>query len=206
MSAPRHLWSGDWRQESSALADELATRRAQAGQPAEAEPAIASSPPGPSLVARFRAWLRAVLRRPRLRPWRRYVGNRRVRLTVLVGLLALLVAGGAYAVDSALTTGGGSDQVTASGYQRWLGIDLYNSPYGGPIVVGVAPGSPALIAGLEPGDVISQVDGQPVATVSEFASAVARKHGGDRVVLQLERGAVTYLAHVTLATRPVGYP
>jgi S1-C subfamily serine protease len=109
-------------------------------------------------------------------------------------------------VDSALTGGSGSDQVTASGYQRWVGIDLYNSPYGGPIVVGVVPGSPALVAGVEPGDVISQVDGQRVATVSEFASAIAGKHAGDQVALALERGVVTYLAHIKLATRPVSYP
>jgi PDZ domain len=206
MSAPRHLWSGDWRQESSALGDELAARRARAGQPADPEPAVTPLPSRPSAVARLRAWLRAVRRCAGRRPWRRYAGNRRLRVAVVVGLLALLAAGTAYALDSALTGGGGSQEVAASGYQRWLGIDLYNSPFGGPIVVGVAPGSPALVAGLQPGDVISAVDGQPVATVSEFASAIARKHAGDQVVLALERGAVTYLAHVTLATRPVGYP
>jgi S1-C subfamily serine protease len=121
-------------------------------------------------------------------------------------VLTLLLAGTAYAVTSALSGGSGNDQAAASGYQPWLGIDLYNSPFGGPIVVGVVPGSPAQAAGVQPGDVISEVDGQPVATASEFASAIAGKHAGDQVALALERGPAAYVAHVTLATRPVGYP
>lgn len=119
--------------------------------------------------------------------------------------MTLVGAGAAYAVTSALTRSGGNNQA-ASGYQAWLGIDLYNSPFGGPIVVSVAPGSPAQAAGLQPGDVISQVDGHPVATASTFASAIAGKHAGDQVALQLQRGPATYVAHVTLAPRPVGYP
>jgi membrane-associated protease RseP (regulator of RpoE activity) len=201
MGAPRHLWSGDWRQESSAHAEELGARRARAGD--EAEPAPTPPHRGPSAAARLKARLRAIrarLRRPRRR---RFPGGRRVRVVVLVGLLTLLATGAAYA---ALSGGGSSNQTVASEYQRWLGIDLYNSPFGGPIVVGVAPGSPALVAGLQPGDVITRVDGRPVATVPEFVSAISGKHAGDRVVVQLERGGVTYLAHLTFATAPTAYP
>jgi putative serine protease PepD len=121
--------------------------------------------------------------------------------------LAPVGAGVAYAASSALIGGrdGGNVQA-ASGYEPWLGIDLYNSPYGGPIVVAVAAGSPAQAAGVEPGDVISEIDGKRVATASEFASAVARKHAGDRVALQFERGTVTYVANIRLAARPVAQP
>jgi S1-C subfamily serine protease len=129
-----------------------------------------------------------------------------VRVAALVVLLTLLGAGVAYAVDSALSGGSSNEQTVASGYQRWLGIDLYNSPFGGPIVVGVAPGSPALVAGVQPGDVIARVDGRPVATVSEFVSAISGKHAGDRVVFALERGGVTYVAHLTFANQPSAYP
>ncbi|HYB26433.1 MAG TPA: PDZ domain-containing protein [Solirubrobacteraceae bacterium] len=206
MSAPRHLWSGDWQNESSALGEDLAARRARTGESGEAEPVPAPQRPRRSAAARLRAWLRAIRRSARLRPRRRYAGSRRGRIVVLVGLLALVGAGTAYAVTSALTGSGGRNQAAASGYQPWIGIDLYNSPFGGPIVVSVAPGSPAQAAGMQPGDVISQVDGQPVATTSEFASAIAGKHPGDQVTIQLERGPATYVADVTLATRPVGYP
>jgi putative serine protease PepD len=127
-------------------------------------------------------------------------------VAAVVGLMAVVIAGAAYAVGTALTGNGGNEQAVASGYQPWLGIDLYNSPYGGPIVVGVVPGSPAQRAGVEPGDVITQVDAQPVASASAFGSALAGKHAGDHVVLSLERGAVTYAARVTLANRPVANP
>jgi len=206
MSAPRHLWSGDWQHESSALGEELSARRARTGQPGEAEPAPAPQRSRRSAADRIRAWLRAIRQRLRLRPGRRYAASRRGRVAVLIGLLTFVGAGTAYAVTSALTGSGGNNQAAARGYQPWLGIDLYNSPFGGPIVVGVAPSSPAQAAGLQPGDVISRVDGQPVATTSEFASAIAGKHPGDQVTIQLERGPATYVADVTLATRPVGYP
>lgn len=208
MSAPRHLWSGDWRNESSAHGEDLAARRAQAPQPGEVESAPAPSRSARPAAERLRAWLRATLPHAHLRLRPRYPSSRRVRVAVLVGLLALLGAGVAYAASSAIigSGDGGNDQAAASGYQPWLGIDLYNSPYGGPIVVAVAAGSPAQAAGVEPGDVISEIDGKRVATASEFASAVARKHAGDWVALQFERGTVTYVAHIKLAARPVAQP
>jgi membrane-associated protease RseP (regulator of RpoE activity) len=202
MGAPRHLWSGDWRHESSAHGEELAARRALPGQP---DPAEETPPPRSrrSVADRLRAVLRAIRWRPRLRF---SADRRRVRIVLLVGLLALVGAGAAYGVTSALSGSGGGDHASANGYQPWLGIDLYNSPYGGPIVVGVAPGSPAQVAGLQPGDVISQVNGKPVTSVSQFASAIAGKHAGDHLTLAFQRGAVTYVTHVRLAARPVAYP
>ena len=206
MSAPRHLWSGDWRHESSARGDELAARRADARAASEVEPAAAPPRSRRSAADRLRALLRSIGRLPRLLSGRRYASARRLRIAALVGLLVLVLAGTAYAVSAALSGSAGNGQAVANGYQAWLGIDLYNSPYGGPIVVGVVPGSPAQAAGVDAGDVISQVDGKPVATASAFGSAIAGKHPGDHVVLQLERGAVTYVARVTLANRPVAYP
>jgi PDZ domain len=207
MSAPRHLWSGDWRDESSAHADELAARRAaQPEQPIQDPPAAAPSRVRRSAAERLRAWLRATRRRPRLHLGRRYAGRRRVRIAALVGLAALVVAGAAYGVTSALSGSGGTNQGAANGFQPWVGIELYNSPFGGPIVVGVVSGGPAQAAGVHAGDVINQVDGRRVATTSEFGSAIAGKHAGDQITIRFERGAVTYVAHVTLARRPVAYP
>jgi hypothetical protein len=207
MSAPRHLWSGDWRNESSAHGEDLAARRAQAPQPGEIESAPTPSRSARSAADRLRAWLRATRPRAHLRLRPRYPSRRRIRVAVLVGLLALVGAGVAFAASSALIgSGNGGKGQAASGYQPWLGIELYNSPYGGPIVVAVAAGSPAQVAGVEPGDVISEIDGKPVATASEFAAAVAGKHAGDRVALQFERGTVTYVARIRLAARPVAQP
>jgi hypothetical protein len=206
MSAPRHLWSGDWRHESSAHGEELAARRAQGEPVSVPEPAPAPRRRRRSAADRLRAFARSIRRLLGLLSTRRLAGGRRVRVAGMVVLLVLVLAGAAYAVSTTFTGNGPNGQAVASGYQAWLGIDLYNSPYGGPIVVGVVPGSPAQAAGVQPGDVITRVDGQPVGTASAFASAIAGKHAGDHVVLQLERGAVTYYARVTLANRPVAYP
>src|SRR5438876_579370 len=53
MSAPRHLWSGDWRLDSAAAAKELAKRRAQNEEPAKSpEPAPpVASPSGAARAA-----------------------------------------------------------------------------------------------------------------------------------------------------------
>src|SRR2546430_3930216 len=92
MSAPRHLWSGDWRQDSSAHAEQLAARRAQSGQPAERERPVPSRRPvrSPSATRMLLA---------RLRDLRRGSG-RRLRAAGLVVSLAVLSAGAAYVVTS----------------------------------------------------------------------------------------------------------
>jgi len=66
----------------------------------------------------------------------------------------------------------------------------------------VVPGSPAASAGLEPGDVISTVGGEPVATSGELAAAVRDRRPGEQVDIGFRRGGQTRTARVTLATRP----
>ncbi len=56
----------------------------------------------------------------------------------------------------------------------------------GAMIRGVEAGSPADNAGLEPGDVIRQVDRQPVTSVRSCEQALAR--AGDRVLLLIQRG------------------
>jgi tetratricopeptide (TPR) repeat protein len=55
-------------------------------------------------------------------------------------------------------------------------------------VLRVVPGSPAAQAGVQPGDLVSAADGQPVTRTADLIAAVARKKPGERLVLQL-RGA-----------------
>jgi len=44
---------------------------------------------------------------------------------------------------------------------------------GGVRVDGVAPGSPSELAGLDPGDIITEINGRPVTTVADYFAAVA---------------------------------
>jgi serine protease Do len=60
----------------------------------------------------------------------------------------------------------------------------------GVVVMGVAPGSPAAEAGLRPGDVIQEVNGRAIGSVSEFDQAV-RQSGRDAIMLLINRGGHT---------------
>jgi hypothetical protein len=211
MSAPRHLWSGDWQLQSSAHRDELAAGRARTASPADPEPPVAPERPRtPSRTVRelLRALagrLRALVRRIRRFP----LGTRRQRgIAILAVAATLLLAGAAYAVTSAVVGGGsgGPTSTIASGSGAWLGIDVASSPGGGVMVVDVFPGSPAQAAGMEPGDVITQINGHPVFTPSDVTSAIAHMQPGDQVQLQFQGSGTTYSAAVPLAARPAGYP
>jgi putative serine protease PepD len=72
----------------------------------------------------------------------------------------------------------------------------------GAVVASVVPGSPADKAGLQKGDVITAIDGQPVKDPSGLSSAIAIKKPGDKVTLQIERNGLTQQTDVTLGVRP----
>jgi serine protease Do len=66
--------------------------------------------------------------------------------------------------------------------------EVYSLPsISGVEVVSVSPGTPAARAGMELGDVIVGLDGQPVNTVSELQARVARFQPGDRVDVEFIR-------------------
>jgi predicted metalloprotease with PDZ domain len=155
-----------------------------------------------ALLGRVRAALRSVRRVP--------VGNRRQRrIAVLAVALTLLLAGAAYAVTATVVGGSAGPTpavASSSGSRAWLGIDVERSPSGGVMVVDVFPGSPAQRAGMEPGDVITQINGHPIFSPSDLTAALAGKHPGDQVQLQFEGSGTSYSASVPLAAPPAGYP
>lgn len=201
MNGPRHLWSGDWEDESSARAAELARQRANAAQdtPESPETDTPEHRPDPTRTLRDRiAALRTSLANTRSRH------ARGLRLALLVGVLALVTAGAAVAVGNAVTGGeSGHQQAAASGPKNaWLGIEMVSSPSGGVMVARVAPKSPAQEAGIKPGDVITQIDTEPIVTPAIASAAIGGLQPGDHVDIQVQRGASSYTAHVTLAHPP----
>ncbi len=86
----------------------------------------------------------------------------------------------------------------------YLGVSTTETDDGsaGAQVVELAPGSPAVSAVLEPGDVITAVSGEPVATSGELAAAVRERRPGEQVDIAFRRGGQARTARVTLAARP----
>jgi len=65
----------------------------------------------------------------------------------------------------------------------------------GALVVNVQPGSPAERAAIRKGDVILEVNRQPVSSVEECKEEIARTEGKDSLLLLLQRGqASLYVA------------
>ena len=72
----------------------------------------------------------------------------------------------------------------------------------GALVAQVAPGSPAAKAGLRTGDLIVEVQGQPVAGASELSREIAALAPGARVEIGYRRGGKSRTAEATLGERP----
>ncbi len=79
-----------------------------------------------------------------------------------------------------------------------LGVQVKN----GVVVAAVQPGSPAASAGLQPNDVITQVDGKDLIGDSALAEAINGHQPGDTVSLTVLRGGQTMPVQVTLSQRP----
>ncbi|MFT3906071.1 MAG: trypsin-like peptidase domain-containing protein [Steroidobacteraceae bacterium] len=80
----------------------------------------------------------------------------------------------------------------------WIGIvpeDMdddtarqYGLAHGGVVITNLYVGSPAQQAGLRPGDIVLQIDGQSVRNSQDALSHVAARMPGAKVKLQLQRG------------------
>jgi putative serine protease PepD len=73
---------------------------------------------------------------------------------------------------------------------------------GGPaglFVGAVTPGGPAEQAGIRPGDVIVEVDGEPARSVDALVVKTLTMHAGDVVHLKYERDGVSHTADLTLS-------
>ncbi len=68
----------------------------------------------------------------------------------------------------------------------WSGLVTVDTRlHDGVPVLRVVPGSPAALAGFQPGDVVLEADGKPVKQTADLAAAVAAKKPGDRLVVEV---------------------
>ena len=73
---------------------------------------------------------------------------------------------------------------------------------GGAMARSLAPDGPAAAAGLRPGDVIVEVDGRPVPSVSALVVALRRCEPGDEVQLAFQRDGTVHRVVAVVAPRP----
>ena len=213
MTTPRHLWSGDWARESESAADEMERRRAgfQPDEPPVGEPPQEPEhEPRPPLLTRVAAAIVVFLRSVRTATARGFaaaVARLRTISPRQVGLVALAtVAGAAVALGAAALAGGSGSGSSKSDAQvlpghAWLGLQTVSQMgTSGATVLVVDAGGPAQRAGLQPGDVITQVDGQPITSPGVLDAAIAGKQPGQQVQLLVNRYGQSLVLYATLGS------
>ncbi len=193
MSGPKHLWSGDWENES----EEASTQRVYEPRP-QPEPAAPSPEPAPPRR-----------RRRSVRPW---------VLPVAIG--AIVIAAAAFGLSKVFGSSQPSHPNTTSALNplpaprvtgnprpiMWLGMEIITSPSGVPLIETVRPNSNGDIAGLEPGDTLLIINGHPVGSTGSISDAIKGLHSGDKVTLEVSTGGAILPLVATLAAPPSPYP
>lgn len=108
--------------------------------------------------------------------------------------------GFAIPIDQARRT---ADEIAKTGKatQTVLGVSVNDNPQGGARIVSVVADGPAQKAGLQQGDVVTQLDGRKIDTSDALVAAVRAHKPGDTVKLVLNNGSRTI--DVTLTGQPV---
>jgi serine protease Do len=137
----------------------------------------------------------------------------------VIGITSVKVAqegveGMGYAISSNIATPI-IQQLVQQGYvvRPWLGVGLSNVSQWlalrynlavdeGAFITEVAIGSPADEAGIEPGDVIIEFDGEEITTADELIQAIHSRQIGQRVSIVYWRGNVQDTTYATLTESP----
>jgi len=97
-----------------------------------------------------------------------------------------------------------ANQLIAGGKveHAYLGVRVDDAQGGGAHIAEVVNGGPADDAGVQQGDVITAVDGQPVTSGDDLRLAVENHKPGEDMTLTVKRNGDTKTITVKLGTRP----
>ena len=70
----------------------------------------------------------------------------------------------------------------------------------------VQPTSPAESAGLQPGDVVTAINGKSISSTQQFIETVDNLPPGQKIILTVNRNGQTKTVPLTLGTRPQSSP
>jgi serine protease Do len=85
-------------------------------------------------------------------------------------------------------------------------MEIQTLPPGAAVVQTVALGSPGERAGLQPGDVIIEVNHRSISGAGDIGAAISGLHAGDQIELQVSHGSGLYRTDATLAAPPSVHP
>jgi putative serine protease PepD len=99
---------------------------------------------------------------------------------------------------------------TGKAHNAYVGVSLNPNRTGGAEIsrssAGVQPNGPAAKAGLQPGDLITAVNGHRVNDTNQFVATIANFAPGDTVTLTVKRGSQTKTIKLTLGSQPSNAP
>jgi putative serine protease PepD len=89
----------------------------------------------------------------------------------------------------------------------YLGVQTREFQSGpGAYVAGLTPGAPAAHAGLQVGDVVVGVDGEPVTIPEDISTAIQDRRPGEQIQIEVQRAGARKTLQVTLGNRPESSP
>jgi len=88
----------------------------------------------------------------------------------------------------------------------YVGVFLNGTSTGGAQISSVQSGSPASSAGLQPGDLVTAINGNPVTSTQQFIETVDTYSPGQTITLSVKRSGQTMTIKLTLGTRPATQP
>jgi putative serine protease PepD len=84
----------------------------------------------------------------------------------------------------------------------YVGVELSPTSTGGAQISSVSPGSPAVSAGIQPGDLITAINGEAINSTEQFIATVDNYAPGKEITLTVKRSGQTHNIKLTLGTRP----